>query len=157
LAAHYGLDREAAYLAGIGHDLGKALDEGELLSLAEKDGRPVTALEQKKPDLLHGRAAAVLLQERFGIHNKEVLEAVAAHTFGALEPLSMVLFAADKIEFSRQGIDPRFLKAAFEGEASLRGLEALFYSVLEDSIRYLESNGLEAADESLELLKRRPS
>ncbi|MDR2048499.1 MAG: nicotinate (nicotinamide) nucleotide adenylyltransferase [Treponema sp.] len=147
LARRYALDPEAAYLAGIGHDLGKALDAGELFAIAERDGKGLSRFERKNPALLHGRAAAVLLRERFGIHNKDVLEAVAVHTTGArgMGPLAMAVFIADKIEYSRGA--GRF-RERLTGTESLEGL---FYAVLEDNIRYLKSEGLDVAEETLAL------
>jgi nicotinate-nucleotide adenylyltransferase len=149
LARRYALDPEAAYLAGIGHDLGKALDVGELSAIAERDGRGLSRFERKNPALLHGRAAAVLLRERFGIHNKDVLEAVAVHTTGArgMGPLAMAVFIADKIEYSRGGAAGRF-RERLTGKESLEGL---FYAVLEDNIRYLKSEKLDVAEETLAL------
>jgi nicotinate-nucleotide adenylyltransferase len=149
LARRYGLDPGAAYLAGIAHDLGKSLETAELLALAERDGGGFSALERKNPALLHGRAAAVLLRERFGIHNKDVLEAVAAHTTGSRDmgPLAMAVFIADKIEYSRG-------KAAARLRERLGGKETLtelFFAVLEENIRYLKSERLDVAEETLAL------
>jgi nicotinate-nucleotide adenylyltransferase len=147
LARRFGLDPRAAYVAGIGHDLGKALAGDELLALAERDGKGLSPLERKKPALLHGRAAAVLLRERFGIHNRDVLEAVAVHTTGArgMGPLAAALFVADKIEYSRNAVR---LRERLDG---IETLPELFYAVLEDSIQYLKSEGLEVAEETLAL------
>jgi nicotinate-nucleotide adenylyltransferase len=149
LARRYGLDPQAAYLAGVGHDLGKALSGDKLLALAEQDGKGLSSLERKKPALLHGRAAAVLLQERFGIHNKDVLEAVAVHTAGVrgMGPLATAVFIADKIEYSRGGTSARLR----ERLAGTESLPELFHAVLEDNIRYLRSEGLDVAEETLAL------
>jgi nicotinate-nucleotide adenylyltransferase len=149
LARRYGLDPQAAYVAGVGHDLGKALAGDELLVLAERDGRGLSPLERKKPAILHGRAAAVLLRERFGIHNKDVLEAVAVHTTGTrgMGPLAMAVFIADKIEYSRGGTSARLR----ERLAGTESLPELFHAVLEDNIRYLKAEGLDVAEETLAL------
>jgi nicotinate-nucleotide adenylyltransferase len=151
LALRYGLDAGAAYLAGIGHDIGKALSDAELLEIAARDGKPFTQLEKKKPALLHGRAAAVLLQERFNVNNKDVLEAVAVHTFGAAEMcgLAKALFAADKIEWAREDV-PGALRDAAAGRADI-GLDELFCAVLEENMKYLKNEGLEIAEETLKL------
>jgi nicotinate-nucleotide adenylyltransferase len=154
IAVRCGLDPAAAYLAGVGHDLGKALDNKTILDLAGRFG-PLDKADRKNPALLHGQAAAVLLRERFGVHNEDVLEAVALHTTGARRtaseetaPLTMVVFIADKIEFSRREINPAFREQALNGEA---GLEELFLAVLEDNVRYLEKKGIAAAEETLKL------
>ena len=67
LCRRFGLDPRKGYLAGISHDICKSLPEQELIAMAERDGSGISKLEQKKPSLLHARAAAVLLAERFGV------------------------------------------------------------------------------------------
>jgi nicotinate-nucleotide adenylyltransferase len=153
LARRGGLDQGAAYLAGIAHDMAKPLNKRELLVLAEQDERGFSALEQKNPGLLHGRAAAVLLQKYFGIHNRDVLEAVAFHTTGKrdMSDLAKAVFIADKIEFSREGVSAplRDLAGRVSGSA---GLGDLFYRVAEHTLHWLKKEGLEAAEETLRLL-----
>jgi nicotinate-nucleotide adenylyltransferase len=153
LALRFGLDPHAAYLAGIAHDLGKALDDEELLALAKRGGKPLSPLERKKPKLLHGKAAAVLLRECFGIHNEEVLEAVAHHTTGkrGMGPLGQAVYIADKIEYSRRGVDSALREMAAGTDNRAGGLAALFYAVVEDNIRYLKTKGLAIAGETLKL------
>lgn len=156
LARRYGLDPKAAYLAGISHDLGKALDGKTVRALAEKRG-PIPPYGLEKPGLLHGRAAAVLLRERFGVHNEDVIEAVDLHTTGTADgtcpgKLAMVLFVADKLEFSRRGIRRREPAAgAFAEGPEDSGLERLFWTVLEDNVRYLGEKKLKIAEETLKL------
>jgi nicotinate-nucleotide adenylyltransferase len=154
LALVLGLDGDAAYLAGIAHDMGKGLGGGELLALAGEDGEPLSALERKKPELLHGRAAAVLLQRYFDIHNRDILEAVALHTGGRLGmgKLAQVLYVADKLEFTREGVDPLLREGLARVLAGDGGFDALFSAVLEDNVRYLRSRAREVSAETLKIL-----
>ncbi|MDR1238797.1 MAG: nicotinate (nicotinamide) nucleotide adenylyltransferase [Treponema sp.] len=162
LCRRFGLDPQAGYLAGIAHDLGKPLGEKALINLAKRDGGDISRLERKKPSLLHGRAAAVLLEERFGIHNKDILEAVAWHTEGSavMGPLGKVLYIADKIEVSRSGIDPVVREAGFAGSGPLSGGEAgealdrLFGAVLDDTVSFLREKKLDISGETLRLLEQ---
>jgi nicotinate-nucleotide adenylyltransferase len=162
LCRRFGLDPQAGYLAGISHDLGKPLGEKALISLAKRDGGEINPLERKKPSLLHGRAAAVLLEERFGIHNKAILEAVAWHTEGSavMGPLGKVLYIADKIEVSRDGIDPVLREAGLAGRGPLAGGEAgealdrLFAAVLDDTVSVLRSKKMDISGETLRLLEK---
>ncbi|MDR2551743.1 MAG: nicotinate (nicotinamide) nucleotide adenylyltransferase [Treponema sp.] len=153
LALRWGLDGDAAYLAGTAHDMAKSMDAEELRALARRDPRrgELSRLERKKPSLLHGRAAAVLLWERFGIHNGEVLEAVSVHTAGkaGMGKLAQAVFIADKLEFSRSGVPPRLRELAY---GSARA-EELLQAVVENSVAYLREAGLEPAEETLELLE----
>jgi len=130
IASRFGLDCNAAYLAGIAHDMAKS----------------------REPGLSHGRAAALLLRERFGIHNKDVLEAVERHTTGkaGMGSLAKAVYIADKIEYSRGNGQARFREMALEGD---HGLEELFHAVLEENVLWLQSNGIETAEETLDLLK----
>jgi nicotinate-nucleotide adenylyltransferase len=152
LCQRFGLDPALGYLAGIAHDFGKALDEETLLRLAKSDGRAISKLEKKKPALLHGRAAAVLLKENFGIHNRDVLEAVALHTEGGADmgPLAKVVYIADKIEVSREKIDPAFRKMCYGDES----LDSILFAVLNQTVSWLSSKKLELSEETFRLLDK---
>jgi nicotinate-nucleotide adenylyltransferase len=157
LCRRFGLDPRLGYLAGVSHDLGKPLGAEELLALSSRDGGEISDLERKKPDLLHGRAAAVLLRERFGIHNKEVLEAIAWHTEGSLDmgPLAKVIYIADKIEVSRDGVDPALRMMSLSGSAgSAEDLDQLFAKVLDDNISWLRSKKMDISEGALQLQKK---
>jgi len=133
IALRHGLDGDAAYLAGIAHDMAKTLE----------------------PGLFHGRAAAVLLEERFGIHNKDVLEAVEYHTTGVpgMGKLAKAVFIADKIEFSRRDVETRFREKALGQDVDLN---QLFYAVLEDNVQWLKESNIETSENTLRLLEEKP-
>lgn len=149
LCEKFGLDGKIGYLAGISHDICKAMPDDLLISMSARDGLPFTELEAKKPALLHGRAAAVKLQEDFNLSEPDVIESVQNHTFGkiGMSDLSKIVFIADKIEPGRPQVDEAYLKKI--KKLSLNEL-ALF--VLEDNIAYLEKKGKAVAPQSLELL-----
>jgi nicotinate-nucleotide adenylyltransferase len=152
LCRRFGLDPALGYLAGIAHDLGKNLDEETLLELAGSDGRGIAKLEKKKPGLLHGRAAAVLLRERFGIHNGDVLEAVALHTAGGADmgPLAKIVYIADKAEVSREKADPAIRKMCYAHES----LDRILFAVLDQTVSLLRSKKLELSEETFRLLEK---
>jgi nicotinate-nucleotide adenylyltransferase len=149
LCGRYGLDRRAGYLAGIAHDICKSCSEDELFTLASADGQKMNKLEKKKPSLLHGRAGAVLLKQRFGVHNNDVLEAVRLHTIGDVKmgDLGKVLYIADKIEVSRRDVDPGLRELC-----SRSGLEDLFAAVLDNTVAYLQSQNTVISDGTRRLL-----
>lgn len=149
LCEKFGLDGKIGYLAGISHDICKAMPDDLLISMSARDGLPFTELEAKKPALLHGRAAAVKLQEDFNISDPDVIEAVQNHTFGkiGMSDLSKIVFIADKIEPGRPQVDEAYLK-----KIKKLSLNALALFVLEDNIAYLEKKGKAVAPQSLELL-----
>lgn len=150
LCALYGLDEKTGYFAGISHDMCKNFKPEQLLSLAKEDGADVSELERKKPSLLHGRAAAVLLKNDFGVTDSSVLEAVANHTFGktGMCSLAKVLYAADKIEPGREHVTEDYLARLLA-----LSLDGLVKAVLEENIDYLRKKGSAVAQESEKLLE----
>jgi nicotinate-nucleotide adenylyltransferase len=155
LAARYGLDPDMAYLAGVSHDMCKELSPEKMRVSALKDGGNETALEQEKPSLMHGRAAAVLLQERFGVTDGGILEAVRCHTTGKADmgPLARIVYVADKIEPMRTSVDPALRRLAF-GTEDL-SLDGLFDAVLVATVDWLRKRGMAVSDETRKLYSER--
>jgi len=151
LCERFALDGRSGYLAGIAHDICKSCKDRLMLSLVSRDGNPVNAIETAKPSLLHGRAAAVLLQSDFGVHDESVLEAIRNHTFGSaeLDKLGMILFVADKIEPGREDYDPASRKRILESD-----LDGMTRLVLDDNIRFLELKGKQVSAVTLSMLER---
>jgi nicotinate-nucleotide adenylyltransferase len=144
------MDPKAGYLAGIAHDMCKSFSEEELILLAKKDGEAISKLEKKKPSLLHARAAAVLLEERFGIHNRDIVEAIRSHTMADTEmgPLAKAVFIADKIEVSREQV-----RAELRNTGGYAGLDTLFAAVLDETVAFLRSRELTPSEGTLRLLE----
>ncbi|MCL1993222.1 MAG: nicotinate (nicotinamide) nucleotide adenylyltransferase [Spirochaetes bacterium] len=152
LCRRFALEPAAGYLAGIAHDLCKGFKDKEVIELAQSDGRGISKLERDKPGrLLHGRAAAVLLKERFCIYNKDILDAVAFHTTGgsSMGALAKVVYIADKAEVSRES-DAAALRRMCREEADL---DRLFFAALSSVASKLHSKKHELSDESLRLLE----
>lgn len=150
LCKKYGFDEKMGYLAGISHDMCKKLSPDEMLQIVAKDGKTVSELEKANPSLLHGRAAAVKLQDEFDVHEPELIEAVANHTFGkkGLCPLGKILYISDKIEPGREHVNDAYMKSIKN-----LSLDELFYKVVSDSKAYLLKKGKKIAPETEELLK----
>lgn len=138
----FGCDGGKARLAGVGHDICKDLPDSEILTLAARDGGALSGIEQAKPSLLHGRAAAIVLREKFAIDDRDVLEAVANHTFGraGLCPLAKVIYVADKIEPGRPQSTAQYRKRLYS-----MTLNQMALCVLEENLEYLRSKGREIA------------
>ena len=151
LCKKYGLCEEKGLVAGIAHDMCKKCSDEELFALAKKDGKPISELEKSKPALLHGRAAAVLIQEKFGVTDSEIIDAIANHTFGSVDScdFALLLFVADKIEPGRP-------QSTDEYRARLLALSChgLVLSVLEENIEYLEKKGKKVAPASMKLFEK---
>lgn len=140
MCRQYRLDARKGYLAGIGHDMCKDFSDEELLELAGRDGQEIIDFDRKKPALLHGRAAAVMLKEHFKVYDPEILEAVANHTSGkiGMYDLTKCLFLADKIEPGR----PQSTEEYRENLLAM-SLDDMLYSVLEENYEYLTKHGIE--------------
>ena len=146
------LDPQLGYLAGIAHDLAKPLSDKELIKLAKSDGGRISRLEKEKPSLLHGRASAVLLKERFNVHNEAVLEAIALHTSGGrnMGPLAKIVYIADKMEVSREKVDPAVRKTVYASN----DLEKIFALALDQTVSWLRAKKLKLSEETVRLLEK---
>jgi len=153
LCRRFNLDPKAGYLAGIAHDLAKQMDGKQILKIVKsrKSEYDISSIEKDKPNLLHGKAAAVLLREQFNIHNKEVLEAIACHTFGSdkMGPLAKIVYIADKTEVSRH-IDSGLRKICSDET----DLDNILFSVLEGTIVKLKAKELNLSKDTLMLLDK---
>jgi predicted HD superfamily hydrolase involved in NAD metabolism len=121
-----GIPEAQALAAGLLHDIGRALDGEEMLRRAEAYGLPVSEIERKRPNLLHGPIAAEECRRELGIDDPEVYEAIYWHTTGkpGLGLLGRALYVADFSEPTR-----RYPEAAHTRELlETRGFtEALCY------------------------------
>jgi len=157
LCCRFGLDPDAGYLAGIAHDLCKQYENKHLIKIVKNTGHKLSKLEKGKPNLLHGKAATVLLRERFSIHNKDILEAVACHTSGSenMGPLAKVVYIADKTESSKC-IDPVLRKMCLvppenPGEDDL---DSIFYAVFDRTVSKLIARKLDLSKDTIRLLSK---
>lgn len=150
LCVKFKLDAKSGFLAGLAHDLCKSNSDETMVALAKRDGFPFSQLEEKKPSLLHGRAAAVLLKEKFGVENEDVLDAVRWHTFGrrGLCLLGRALFVADKMEPGRKGVSKRMRR-----EVLSLGFLDMVGRVIENNVDYLMKTGKIIAPETLEMFE----
>jgi len=103
LAVLWGADADSAYLAGIVHDIAKEIPKCQSLdALAEYGYRP-DEIEKQNPELLHGKLAAYIARDKFGIDDEDVLSAVTYHTTGRPEMslLEKIIYVADFTEPGR--------------------------------------------------------
>lgn len=138
LCVRYELDGRVGYYCGVVHDMCKEMSDRELSVLCRYDSDPVSDVENGRKNLMHGRAAAVLLSRDYGIDDKEILEAVKYHTFGksGICDLAKILYISDKMEPGRQTVPADFWKT-HENDT----LDDLVIWVLEDNIRYMSEIG----------------
>jgi nicotinate-nucleotide adenylyltransferase len=150
LCRRFGVKPQDGYLAGVAHDLAKQMDGKQMIKIVKTAGMDISDLEMEKPTLLHGKAAAVLLRERFSIHNEDVLEAVAVHTSGSenMGKLAKIIYIADKTDFSRT-VDPALRKMCREDS-----LDNILVAVIEKTIAKVQAKGQALSEETVLLLAK---
>lgn len=138
LCKRFGIDEKKGYLAGIGHDMCKDFSNERMCELALKDGNPISDFEIRTPSLLHGRAAAVMMNEKFGITDPDILEAVANHVsckIGICD-LGKILFISDKVEPGRPQSTDEYREKLFKLE-----LDEILETVLIENYEYVKGKG----------------
>lgn len=111
LARRYGVEPLRVAVAAAGHDMARELPPSRLVELADHFGVPQHDPMREHPVLLHGPVAAGLMGERYGVRDREILEAVYHHTLGSphLEALGKILYVADYTEPGRPYINDELL------------------------------------------------
>lgn len=136
LAMCYGEDLERAQVAGLLHDCAKCIPNDEKLKLCRENDIPVSDTEKEAPFLLHARLGAFIAQEKYGIKDQEILDAIAWHTVGRpkMTMLEKIIFLADYIEPNRTkapNLD-QIRKEAF------RNIDFAVYLTMRDTLSYLK-------------------
>jgi len=118
IARNLGLRKFPVTLACLGHDLAREWETSAYVPFVAARGYVPRTEELEKPLLLHGRVARYLLQEKFGIKDEGVLEAVEHHTLGkaGLGDIGKVLYVADYIEPGRKYVSGSFFRQVVNAE-----------------------------------------
>ncbi len=100
LAEIHGVNKEAARIAALGHDLLRAHGGERLLTIAGEQGYARDPVDTMEPILLHGPLAVPILREQYQVLDADVLGAIAYHTtaHAGMTLLQKLIFIADKIE-----------------------------------------------------------
>ena len=150
LAGMFSYDRDKAYFTGLVHDIAREYSDEKQLETAVLAGIRPEGIYLEKPMLLHGRAGAYILEKKFGIEDREILDAISVHTTGdeGMSILGKILFIADYIEPKRRHITPAFLR-----KLERQPLDAMVAIVLNGTIEHLRKEGRYIAPEALKLLR----
>lgn len=121
LAKVHGVDRDAARLAALGHDILRGHSAERLLQIAAEQGFVADDVDLAEPILMHGPLAVPILREQYGVLDADVLGAVAAHTTAraGMTRLQKLLFVADKIEPHKMGGRPAVIRVGDLAETDL--------------------------------------
>ena len=130
-----------ARIAGLLHDCAKCIPTEEKLIKAEKFGLPVNSSERANPDLLHGKLGAYYARTKYGINDKEILDAITYHTTGrpGMTLMDKIIYVADYIEPNRRMLNelPEIRKEAFQD------IDKALLHILKNILVYLESQSCE--------------
>jgi len=141
LAMRYDASLKDAQTAGLLHDCAKCLSDEKLLSICKKHNLPISGIEQRKPYLLHAKVGAFLAENKYGVRDKEILDAIRYHTTGRGNMCLMekIIFVADYIEPGRKTV-PNMQKIR---QLAFIDLDKAVLCILENILHYLKETGAE--------------
>ncbi|MHB0866275.1 MAG: bis(5'-nucleosyl)-tetraphosphatase (symmetrical) YqeK [Thermoleophilia bacterium] len=103
LASTHGVNAVPLRLAALLHDCLRELTDAQMLAQARASGLQVRAADEAAPVLLHGRLAAEIAINEFGLADPALLSAVTYHTAGhpRMSLSDKLFYLADHIEPNR--------------------------------------------------------
>lgn len=106
LAMRYKEDLESTMMAALLHDCGKFAPVGDQIALCKQLHLDLTEAELHVPALIHAKLGAFLAKEKYGVHDKRILDAILYHTTGKpnMNMLEKIVYLADYIEPGRKMI-----------------------------------------------------
>jgi predicted HD superfamily hydrolase involved in NAD metabolism len=134
MSQEYPIDK--AMLAGLLHDCAKCLPDDEKIAICEKHHVLITETERENPTLLHAKAGAVLAEEKYDVHDPEILHAIKVHTTGEpnMNTLDKIIFVADYIEPKRD----KAPNLEYVRKIAFEDLDACTAEILYDTLHYLK-------------------
>lgn len=141
LAPAAGLPQQEAALAALLHDCARDLPPARQRRYCLKRARPgalTRLMLGEAPVLAHAWAGAALAAEKFGVKEKEVLEAIELHATGApgMGPLARLIYVCDMANEGRS-----FKEAGLVRELAFRDLGAAFKAANYVKLVYAFSGG----------------
>lgn len=138
LAMRYGEDANKAILAGMLHDCAKCLTNEKRTSICKKHNIEISEAETRNPFLLHAKVGGHLAEQKYGVHDQDVINAILNHTTGrpGMSLLEKIIYIADYIEPGRKqapNLDV-IRKLAFEN------LDEALIQILQDTLDYLKDS-----------------
>lgn len=131
LAEKYGIDPIAAEEAGLLHDCAKCLSLQEMQLAVKHHGLEADSEMMSSPALLHSIAGAAVAQDKYGISDQDILDAISYHNTGCagMSRLAMCVCLADYIEPNREPFplleEVRSVSEKSLGKALLLSLEGV--------------------------------
>ncbi len=147
LAELYGADREKAETAALLHDIAREFGSDRIRQLCQQYGIAADEVEKAVPDLLHGKLAAYIAAESYGVRDGEILDAIRFHTTGRrkMTVLDKIIFIADMIEPGRDFPGVQQLR-----ELAWQDLDRAVVAGLDNTLRYVLDRGRLIHPDSIE-------
>ncbi|NCD09291.1 MAG: HD domain-containing protein [Negativicutes bacterium] len=103
LAKIHNANMEKVAVASLLHDCGREIPTRNNLMQAAALNIEIDAVEQNQPILLHAKIGVCLAQNKYGVTDKETLDAILYHTTGApgMSKTAMIVYLADLLEPKR--------------------------------------------------------
>lgn len=140
LAQRFNVDEQQAKLAGILHDCAREIPTSSLIEVAQKRQIKIGLIEEHQPILLHARLGAIMAQEKYGIDDNDILDAIRLHTTGSADmtDLAKIIYLADMIEPHRQYESVNRLRDLIKTS----DLDTIMLNAFNDSLAFILQRGL---------------
>ncbi|MCD8919325.1 bis(5'-nucleosyl)-tetraphosphatase (symmetrical) YqeK [Staphylococcus gallinarum] len=150
LADIYDGDKGKAELAGILHDYSKYDDLGEMYQIVTKHNLDSKLLSYGS-EILHGPVCAVIMKEKYGVYDDEVLSAIEYHTTGRAQmtKTEKLVFVADYIEPGRKTPGVEEIRDLAYNQGSL---DKTIYEISKRTVMYLIGKDINVFDATIACL-----
>ncbi|MEB6241706.1 bis(5'-nucleosyl)-tetraphosphatase (symmetrical) YqeK [Staphylococcus gallinarum] len=150
LADIYDGDKDKAELAGILHDYSKYDDLGEMYQTVTKHNLDSKLLSYGS-EILHGPVCAVIMKEKYGVYDDEVLSAIEYHTTGRAQmtKTEKLVFVADYIEPGRKTPGVEEIRDLAYNQGSL---DKTIYEISKRTVMYLIGKDINVFDATIACL-----
>lgn len=110
LADIYNVDKEAAMLVGIVHDMAKEMPNEEKINYCLENHLEIDDIEEEHVGLLHGKIAADIAKREFGF-SEDLCSAIKYHTTAKanMSMLDKILYVADMTSADRKFPDKEYV------------------------------------------------
>jgi len=107
LAERFGADKEKVYLAALLHDCARGLDVEQQITYCKENNIELDEYMQNNINPVHALIGTDMAKRRFGIEDKEILDAISRHAVGCedMTLLDKIILVADAIEPARDGYE----------------------------------------------------
>jgi len=116
LAERFGADKDKAYLTALLHDCARGLDFEQQIIYCKENNIELDEYMKNDINPVHALIGADIAKRRFGIDDKEILNAICNHATGSenMTLLDKIIFVADGTEANRDGEDADEARKAAE-------------------------------------------